>query len=154
MLLLCIDVCSRKLYAEPLENKMPQVTLASLRRIVQRAGAIDKEVDSDIGNKISGHFGQWLDINEISHRERDPRQSNALAAVDNAIRSLKQIMAQAMTARKTGSWEQVLLSSDFQYFLYHFVLQQPTPKYSERQEFLLSFRILSETLHLSSINGT
>ena len=46
---ICIDVFSRKLYAEPQENKTPPTALASFKKIIERAGTLPKEADSDIG---------------------------------------------------------------------------------------------------------
>ena len=87
------DVFSRKMYVEPQENKYPYTTLASSKRIVARVGTHPKEVDTDLDQAFKGNFQTYLGSKDIGHMTRDPRQSNALAIVDSAIRTLKQIMA-------------------------------------------------------------
>jgi len=110
-ILICIDVFSRKLYAEPQQDKTPGETLTSFKKILERAGARPSEVDSDEAQEFKGAFDAFLDSRGIGHMSRDPRQSNALAIVDSAIRTLKIIMSRGMTARKTGSWANVLQQS-------------------------------------------
>ena len=45
--LVCVDIFSRKVYAEPQPNKTPHATLASFRRILADSGEAPKEVDTD-----------------------------------------------------------------------------------------------------------
>ena len=124
--LVAIDMFNRKLYAEPQENKTPPTTLASFQRIVERAGTLPKEVDTDIGQEFTQQFQTYLESKDVGHLTRDPRQSNALAVVDSAIRTLKIIMSKAMTARKSGSWAQVLQASVRSYTVSYTHLTLPT----------------------------
>lgn len=64
-----------------------------------------------MGNEFTGPFTAYLDSKNLGHITRDPRQSNVLATVDLAIRSLKLIMNRNIAARRTGSWASVLQKS-------------------------------------------
>ena len=109
--LVVIDTFSRELWAETQQDNTPSETLASFNNIEARAGGLPSEVDSDMGNECTGPFNAYLDSKNVAHLTRDPRQSNALAVIDSAIRSINIIMSRNMTARRTGSWASVLQKS-------------------------------------------
>ena len=53
--LVCVDIFSRKMYAEPQPNKTPQTTLAAFRRILA-SGEEPKGVDTDLGAEFGRLF--------------------------------------------------------------------------------------------------
>jgi hypothetical protein len=74
-----------------------------LRRML---GALPKNpevISTDKGNEWVGPVDLLLDAKGIIRRTKDPRDVNALAAVDRAIQNLKQRLAESLSA-DPGEW--------------------------------------------------
>lgn len=81
--LCCVDIFSRKMYAEPQPNKTPQTTLAAFRRILADSGEGPKKVDTDLGAEFggvltTGSTNEGLDIGTRIHASSTPWGSLAV----------------------------------------------------------------------------
>ena len=73
--LVCVDVFSRMLYAEPLKTKEPEEVAAAFQRIKRAAGAVPKEVSTDAGAELKGVFSEMLEKEGIGQRTRRSRRT-------------------------------------------------------------------------------
>ena len=107
-ILVAVDVFSRVMKAAPLKTKSPEETA----RVFRTFAPLPSEVDTDHGNEWSGEFQKLLDDKGIGHREKDPKQVNALAVGDRAIGTLKGIIAKDMSEnQRGGNWQAGLKSA-------------------------------------------
>ena len=98
--LVAVDVFDRTMKAAPMKTKSPEETA----RVFRTFAPLPAEVDTDHGQEFGGAFQKLLDDKGIGHREKDPKQTNALAVSDRAMGTLRASMAKDMAARGTGSW--------------------------------------------------
>ena len=98
--LVAVDVFDRTMKAAPMKTKTPEETL----RVFRTFTPLPKEVDSDHGQEFKGVFDEFLKSEDIGHREKDPRQQNALAVSDAAMRTLRTSMAKDMADSGSGAW--------------------------------------------------
>ena len=117
LVLICVDIFSRFLYAEPLKTKEAAEVASAFEQILRRArgntairaktaAAAPKEVSTDAGAEFKGVFSEMLEKKGISQRFK--AQLNSLAVVDAAIRTLKDTMKKEMTATGSESWLKAL----------------------------------------------
>ena len=99
-ILVAIDIFDRRMKAAALKTKSPEETA----EVFSTFAPFPSEVDSDNGQEWGGAFQKLLDNNNIGHREKDPKQINALAVADRAISTLKAIMAKGMTDGGSSTW--------------------------------------------------
>lgn len=102
--LVALDVFDRTMKAAPMKTKTPEETLRTFRTITPHPA----EVDTDQGQEFGGVFQAFLDRNNIGHREKDPKQVNALAVSDRAIGTLRASMAKEMADIGSGAWHNSL----------------------------------------------
>ena len=98
--LVAVDVFDRTMKAATMKTKTPEETA----RVFRSFAPLPAECDTDHGQEFGGAFQKLLDDKGIGHREKDPKQVNALAVSDRAIGTLRSIMAKDMVARGSGSW--------------------------------------------------
>ena len=108
VVLLIVDVFTRKIFAEPCESKMPQHVAPKMRKLLQQLqdspGVTKIQVlSSDKGNEFTNQVDELLDQKDIVHRTKDPGDQNALAVVDRAMQSFKLRMSKSLTEKK-GAW--------------------------------------------------
>ena len=115
MILLCVDIFSRTMYAEPRRTKEPREVAAACEKIAQRArGRIRgkareeaiHELTTDQGQEFKGPFAEMLQRRNIAHTFKEGM--NTLAVVDAATRTLKDMISKAMTDENKDSWLAVL----------------------------------------------
>ena len=114
--LVCIDIFSRMLYAEPLKTKTAEEVAAAFQRVQRqargnarikgRAQVIPQEVSTDAGAEFRGVFSQMLEHEGVSQRFKE--SINSLAVVDSAIRNLKITIAKDMVDTSSESWSRAL----------------------------------------------
>ena len=114
--LVCVDVFSRMLYAEPLKTKEPEEVAAAFQRIQRaakgsarpggRTHVIPREVSTDAGAEFKGVFSQMLEQEGIGQRFKEA--TNSLGVVDAAIGSLKVTIAKEMVDTGSESWVKAL----------------------------------------------
>ena len=105
--LCAVDVFSRVLHAASMKTKTPEETA----RVFRTFAPLPSEVDTDHGGEFVGAFQKLLDDKGIGHKEKDPKQINALAVSDAAMRTLRASMAKDMTERGSGNWHASLKSA-------------------------------------------
>jgi len=105
--LCAVDVFSRVLHAASMKTKTPEETA----RVFRTFAPLPSEVDTDHGQEFRGAFQKLLDDKGIGHKEKDPKQVNALAVSDAAMRTLRASMAKDMTERGSGNWHASLKSA-------------------------------------------
>jgi len=98
-----VDVFTRKLAVEPLENKKAETVYNVNGEVLEKLGAKDNAViTTDKG-------GEWADVskrydNHI-HVSKDPRDTNGIAIVDSAIRNVKRDLAQELGKARGQKWQ-------------------------------------------------
>ena len=97
---MAVDVFDRTMKAAPMKTKTPEETA----KVFRTFAPLPAEVDTDHGQEFGGAFQKLLDDKVIGHREKDPKQLNALAVSDRAIGTLRASIAKDMTARGSGGW--------------------------------------------------
>ncbi len=98
--LVAVDIFDRTMKAAPMKTKTPEETA----KVFRTFAPLPAECDTDHGQEFGGAFQKLLDDKEIGHREKDPKQVNALAVSDRAIGTLRASIAKDMVARASGSW--------------------------------------------------
>ena len=105
--LVAVDVFDRTMKAAPMKTKSPEETA----RVFRTFAPLPAEVDTDHGQEFGGVFQKLLDDKGIGHKEKDPKQVNALAVSDRAMGTLRAMMAKDMAARGSGDWHTGLKGS-------------------------------------------
>ncbi len=83
--LVCIDMTSRMIDAEPLKNEDSSSVVLGLKRIYKRK-LLNKpnQIDTDSGSEFKGAFYTYLMSNNIKHKVALPNRHSQLALVENA----------------------------------------------------------------------
>ena len=87
-----MDVFTKELWVEVMQDKTDTQTRDAMRKILAANGTPFKEVSVDLGNEFGPSFEQLMRDRGIVVRRKDPEQVNAIAAVDRAQQSLKNIL--------------------------------------------------------------
>ncbi len=98
--LVAVDIFDRTMKAAPMKTKSPEETA----KVFRTFAPLPAECDTDHGQEFGGAFQKLLDDKGIGHREKDPKQVNALAVSDRAIGTLRASIAKGMVAGASGSW--------------------------------------------------
>ncbi len=98
--LLAVDVFDRTMRAAPMKTQTPEETA----KVFRTFAPLPAECDTDHGQEFGGAFQKLLDDKGIGHKEKDPKQINALAVSDRAMGTLRSSIAKDMVARGSGSW--------------------------------------------------
>ena len=98
--LVAVDVFDRTMKAAPMKTKTPEETLKVFRTFTP----LPKEIDSDLGQEFKGAFDEFLTREGIGHKEKNPRQQNALAVSDAAMRTLRTTMGKDIADSGSGAW--------------------------------------------------
>ena len=106
-ILIVQDIFSRVIFAHALKSKDPEVCQQAFESIVRRAGLPDV-LDTDNGNEWRGAFQQYLQDESIRHNVSDPRNKNARATLDAAIRSLREQIGRISVAEDRRDWASFL----------------------------------------------
>lgn len=106
-ILICIDILSRYMFAEPLKSKYYRDVLKGFRNMTKRAGRQPLLLQTDEGSEFVGaHFQALLKHMDIRHFYT--HQNVKAAIVERAIRSLMGRMWQAMDYRGNHKWVDLL----------------------------------------------
>lgn len=105
-ILICVDVFTRKAYAEPMKNKTTEVTKNAFEKIVNKAKP--KVVFHDEGGEFKGQFETFVDKENIISIENKFGNHNALGIIDRFSKTLKTMIAKYMTAKGTPKWVDAL----------------------------------------------
>jgi len=107
LVLVVSDVFSRFVWAVPIKDKSQKAVAAAFKGIID-TGRKPAEVDSDGGAEFTGAFDALLEEKGIAHRTKNPKQINAIAVVDSAIKKLKDTIRQEMAEEGTGNWSKFI----------------------------------------------
>ena len=103
-LLVAVDIFTRKTYAEPISS----ASAAETKRAMISFDEFPKMVDTDQGPEYKGEFDKWIKSKGIAHRVKDPKDLNALAAVDRKIQQIKHALSGAIMRAESDDWVKVL----------------------------------------------
>ena len=108
VVLLLIDVFTRKLFGAPCKSKMPEHVAAVMKillRQLQESPGMGKiqVLSSDRGNEFRAEVDELLSKKDVVHRTKDIGDLNALSVVDRAMQTFKLRMAKSL-AEKKGPW--------------------------------------------------
>ena len=109
VVLLIMDVASRRLWGLPVRTKAPQhvaPVMYRLIRAIKTSPGMEQGLGvltTDKGNEFTGAAANVLENEQISHRTKDPADPNILAVLDRAIMTIKRRLAQSL-AGKSGPW--------------------------------------------------
>ena len=106
-ILIVQDVFSRKIYVYPLRTKTADMCAHAFAAIVRKAG-VPRRLDTDNGPEFRGPFDEYLDEEKIYHEIADPRNKNARATLDAAIKQLRQQLARIQATEGHRNWASVL----------------------------------------------
>ena len=106
-ILIAQDIFSRVIFAHAVKSKDPEVCQQAFESIVRKAGLPDV-LDTDNGNEWAGPFRQYLEDERIHHNISDPRNKNARATLDAAIRSLREQIGRISVAEDRRDWASFL----------------------------------------------
>ena len=83
--LVCIDMTSRMIDAEPLKNKDSSSVVSGIKQIYKRK-ILNKpnQIDTDAGSEFKGAFHKYLMSNNIKHKVALPNRHSQVALVENA----------------------------------------------------------------------
>ncbi len=83
--LVCIDMTSRMIDAEPLKNKDSSSVVLGLKRIYKRKLLNQpNQIDTDAGSEFKGDFHKYLMSNNIKHKVALPNRHSQVALAENA----------------------------------------------------------------------
>ena len=102
-ILIVQDIFSRVIFVHALKSKSQEVCQQAFESIVRKAGLPD-QLATDNGNEFKGDFQQYLEEEKIHHQVSDPRNKNARATLDAAIKALRQQLARVQLAHGRRDW--------------------------------------------------
>jgi len=104
VILVIIDVMSRRVWAAPARSKAPAHLEPVLRRLLAKmASDLPNKVEiisTDQGNEWKGAVDALLESKSIVRRTKEPSDVNALSVVDRAIQTLKRRLSQSLADKK------------------------------------------------------
>lgn len=99
-LLTCIDVHSRKLFAEPIKNKNKEDALEAFQKIIKKSGKpVNLNVDAG-GEFDNGEFKNFCDKNNIKIWMSNPLEENKNAIIERFHRTLRNLLLKYEIALK------------------------------------------------------
>jgi hypothetical protein len=105
-ILICIDVFTRKAYAEPVKSKTSNLTKNAFKRIIDQAKS--KVIFHDEGNEWKGEFLQYVNEQNIINIDNNNKNHHALGIIDRFSKTLKNIIAKYMTHNNNTKWVDIL----------------------------------------------
>jgi transposase InsO family protein len=99
-LLTCIDVYSRKVFAEPIKNKNTEHTLKAMQKILKKSG-IPKNLNVDAGGEFDNKvFKEYADEQNITIWMSNPEQENKNSIIERFHRTLRNMLLKYEIATK------------------------------------------------------
>jgi hypothetical protein len=105
-ILICVDVFTRKAFAEPVKSKTSTLTKIAFENIVNQAKP--KVVFHDEGNEWKGQFLQFVNEKDIINVDSNSKNHHALGIIDRFSKTLKNIIAKFMTNNNNTQWVNIL----------------------------------------------
>ena len=110
--LVCIDMSSRLIDAEPLKNKDSSSVVSGLKQIYKRK-ILNKpnQIDTDAGSEFKGVFHKYLMSNNIKHKVALPNRHSQVALAENANKRIakplfkRMLEEEILTGESSISWK-------------------------------------------------
>ena len=107
-ILICVDIFTRKAYAEGIKLKTPEVCSEAFEKILKRAGNKPDSVYHDKGNEFKGKFDKLCESKHITSIQNDLGDHQALGIIDRFSRTLKSMIQRYLVANNTTKYIQEL----------------------------------------------
>ena len=105
-ILTCIDVFSKKAWAEPMSHKYASDTTNAFKKILKTAESKPKRIYSDSGNEFMGSFKKLL--NELDISQLFSKSINKASVVERFNRTIKEKMYRIFTFQHTNKYVNIL----------------------------------------------
>lgn len=102
-ILACIDIFSRKAFAEPMKTNNSVDCIAAFKRILQKDVPFSIVSDHD-SSFLSSGFQKLILDHDIIYNVNTLHDHNALGIIDNFAKTLKQILVEKMKRNKNLKW--------------------------------------------------
>lgn len=110
--LVCIDMSSRLIDAEPLKNKDSSSVVSGLKQIYKRKILKQpNQIDTDAGSEFKGAFHTFLMLNNIKHKIALPNRHSQVALAENANKRIakplfkRMLEEEILTGESSISWK-------------------------------------------------
>ena len=110
--LVCIDMSSRLIDAEPLKNKDSSSVVSGLKQIYKRKILKQpNQIDTDAGSEFKGAFHTYLMSNNIKHKVALPNRHSQVALAENANKRIakplfkRMLEEEILTGESSISWK-------------------------------------------------
>ena len=110
--LVCIDMSSRLIDAEPLKNKDSPSVVSGLKQIYKRKILKQpNQIDTDAGSEFKGAFHTYLMSNNIKHKVALPNRHSQVALAENANKRIakplfkRMLEEEILTGESSISWK-------------------------------------------------
>ena len=110
--LVCIDMSSRLIDAEPLKNKDSSSVVSGLKQIYKRKILKQpNQIDTDAGSEFKGVFHTYLMSNNIKHKVALPNRHSQVALAENANKRIakplfkRMLEEEILTGESSISWK-------------------------------------------------
>lgn len=107
-ILICVDVFTRKAFAEPIKSKTPKQTTDAMIKILSNVKP--KMIESDNGSEWKGSFQELMKEENIIHITNEVGDHNSLGIIDRFSRTIKTEISKYMTGNNTTKWTGILPS--------------------------------------------
>ena len=103
-ILICVDLFTRKAYAESIKLKTPEVCSEAFEKILKRAGHNPDSVYHDKGNEFKGKFDKLCESKHITSVQNDLGDHQALGIIDRFSRTIKSMIQRFLIANNTTKY--------------------------------------------------
>jgi hypothetical protein len=101
-ILICVDVFTRKAFAEPMKDKTAKSTEEAFKNVLKEA--VPRVIFHDMGSEFKGSFYNFIHSKNIISIENEFKNHNALGIIDRFSRTIKSMIAKYLTANNTTKW--------------------------------------------------
>lgn len=103
-ILICVDLFTRKAYAEGIKAKTPEICSEAFEKILKRAGAQPDSVYHDKGNEFKGKFDKLCESKNITSIQNDLGDHQSLGIIDRFSRTIKSMIQRYLVANNTTKY--------------------------------------------------
>ena len=104
--LLCIDIFTRKAYAEALKTKQTSDVLQGFKKILNTVGSKPMMIMTDNGREFTGNIMQdYLEKQRIIHQTAQIHDHHALGIIDRLCKTFKSMIARIFTEYDEMKWQ-------------------------------------------------
>lgn len=105
----CIDVLSRRMYAQPIRDKRPETIIAGMKAIFRRAGTRPIKLCTDSGGEFtSAQFRNFLQEEDVVHLKAVTHETLHATMAERANRTIKDRLYKYFSENNTVRWVNVI----------------------------------------------